>query len=312
MRSNLSNRWAASNPIVLHQALMRKDHQGPHEYDRKPRSGTPLSTTPLLQARRAMLRAVAVAFLSAVCSGAQNAPPPGGTNHIVVMKQVHFNPPEIIVKRGDTVEWKNDDIFSHTVTAEDGSFDSGLIDPGHSWQMTFTNTRTVAYHCRPHPNMHAMLIVQGASNAAQSTGAMLKWSPPRTPQEFHPILVNFTAALLPLAFLSDVLGRIFRVRSFHHAAWWTVLYAAAITPFTAAAGWWWKLTQGSDLPAKLITVHQWLGTASVVLFVILATWRWRIHKRDAAPSFSYLTFAAIVVLAVVYQGSLGGKMVFGK
>jgi plastocyanin/uncharacterized membrane protein len=279
---------------------------------RMPRSGALLSTTPLLQARRAMLRAVAVAFLSAACLVAQDPAHAGGTNHVVVMKQVHFSPSKITVKRGDTVVWKNDDIFSHTVTAEDGSFDSGLIDPGHSWQMTFTNTQTVAYHCRPHPNMQATLMVQEPSGAAQSTGAMLKWSPPRTPQEFHPILVNFTAALLPLALLSDVLGRIFRLRSFHHAAWWTVLYAAVITPFTAAAGWWWKLTQGSDLPAKLITVHQWLGTATVGLFVILAIWRWKIHKQDAAPNFPYLTFAAIVVLALVYQGSLGGKMVFGK
>ena len=91
-----------------------------------------------------------------------------------------------------------------------------------------------------------------------------------------------------------------------------VLYAAVITPLTAAAGWWWKITLGSDLPAKLITVHQWLGTATAGLFVMLAIWRWRIHTRDAAPNFAYLTFMLIVVLAVVYQGSLGGRMVFGK
>jgi uncharacterized membrane protein len=124
--------------------------------------------------------------------------------------------------------------------------------------------------------------------------------------------VNFTAALLPLALLSDILGRIFRRQSFHHAAWWMVLYAALITPLTAAAGWWWKSTQGSALPAKVITVHEWLGTTAVVLFVILAIWRWKIYKRDASPSVAYLTYAVIVVLALVYQGSLGGRMVFGK
>ena len=36
------------------------------------------------------------------------------------------------------------------------------------------------------------------------------------------------------------------------------------------------------------------------------------RTRDAAPNFAYLTFMLIVVLAVVYQGSLGGRMVFGK
>src|SRR5437763_1170354 len=240
---------------------MRRSQQHPDEYHGTPRSGAPLTTPPLLQGRRFLLRAVAVAFLSVVCFGAQEAGPASETNHIVFIKQAHFNPPQMTVKPGDTVEWKNDDIFAHTVTADDGSFDSGLIDPSHSWQMTFTKTQTVAYHCRPHPNMHAALIVQGAAeqspNGALGSRATLRWSPPRTPEEFHPILVNFTAALLPLALLSDILGRVSRRQSFHHAGWWMVFYAAVVTPLTAVAGWWWKLTQGSALPAKLIALHQW-------------------------------------------------------
>jgi len=265
---------------------------------------------------RKLLRPLAVAFLSAVCLGAQDARPVSATNPIIVMRQLNFNPPQITVKAGGTVEWRNEDIFSHTVTADDGSFDSGLIEPGHSWQMTFKNAGTAAYHCRPHPNMKAKLVVLGANeqsaDGAIGSPATLKWSPPRTPEEFHPILVNFTAALLPLALLSDILGLTFRRQSFHNAAWWMSLYAAVITPFTAAAGWWWRRAQGSALPAKLIAVHQWLGTAAVVLLVALAIWRWSIHKRDAAPSFPYLMLAAIAVLALVYQGSLGGRMVFGK
>jgi len=269
-----------------------------------------------LQARIYVLTAVA-AVLSAVCLMAQDAQPAGAANPIVVIKQLHFNPPQMTVRAGETVEWKNEDIFSHTVTADDGSFDSGLIDPGKSWQRTFKQAGTVGYHCRPHPNMRAALVIQGtnetgASANVASGGATLKWSPPTEPKELHPILVNFTAALLPLALLSDILGRIFRRQSFHHAAWWMVLYAAVITPFTAAAGWWWRLTEGSALPAKLIAVHEWLGTTAVVLFVVLAFWRWSIHKRETSPNWVYLTYALIVVLALVYQGFLGGRMVFGK
>jgi uncharacterized membrane protein len=91
-----------------------------------------------------------------------------------------------------------------------------------------------------------------------------------------------------------------------------VLYAAVITQLTAAAGWWWKVTAGSALPAKLITVHQWLGSTAVVLFAVLGIWRWSIHKHDRSPSFAYLAVATIAVLALVYQGSLGGRMLFGK
>jgi hypothetical protein len=45
---------------------------------------------------------------------------------------------------------------------------------------------------------------------------------------------------------------------------------------------------------------------------VLAAWLWRIHKRGASPSLEYLTCELIAVLALVYQGSLGGKMLFEK
>jgi|SRR5215469_2844177 len=305
---------------------MSRHQQHPHKYRSRSEAVFRELTfshvaPPLLHGCKIILAAVAVAVLCALGLGAQGAKPASGTNHTVVIKQMHFDPSQQTVQAGETVEWKNEDIFSHTVTADDGSFDSGLIDPGHSWQRTFKSAQTLAYHCRPHPNMRATLMVQGATEQGgqtKTTGtdagstATLKWSPPRRPQEFHPILVNFTAALLPLSLLSDILGRIFRRQSFHHAAWWMVMYAALITPLTAAAGWWWRLTAGSALPAKLITVHQWLGTAAVLLFAALAIWRWCIHKRDTSPGLAYLTFALIAVLALVYQGSLGGRMVFGQ
>ena len=303
---------------------MSRSHQ--HQHDHRSRYSTRVRDLifsrlgPLrLQAREFILAVVAVAVVSAVWLDAQ---PANGAGHIVIIKQMHFDPSRVTVRAENTVQWKNEDIFSHTVTADDGSFDSGLIAPGHSWQMTFKSAQTVAYHCRPHPNMTATLIVQGkteqgahaqtGTGAGEENPATLKWSPPTAPEQFHPILVNFTAALLPLSLLSDILGRIFRRHSLHHAAWWLVLYAAIITPLTAAAGWWWKLTAGSSLPSKLITMHQWLGTSAAVLFAVLAFWRWNTHRRGASPSLAYLTCALAAVLALVYQGSLGGRMVFGR
>lgn len=240
----------------------------------------------------------------------------------VIIKQMRFQPSALNVKQGDTVEWKNEDIFVHTVTAYDGTFDSGLIAPGSSWKTTIGKTGTIAYHCRPHPNMTAQLLVQQPGEHAQSEhGAAhheaeelgsLRWSLPKRPDEIHPILVNFTAALLPLALLSDLLGRIFRRQMLHAAGLWMMVYEAAITPLTVAAGWWWKSRQASALPAKLIMVHQWLGTTAGVLFILLAAWRWKFHKRDMPPSSTYLLTAAVVLLALIYQGSLGGAMVFGR
>src|SRR5690348_14652506 len=139
-------------------------------YHCTPRSRVPFMRPPQLQAHIYILAAVA-AVLSAVCVRAQDAQPGGAANHIVIIRQVHFNPPQMAVKAGETVEWNNEDIFSHTVTADDGSFDSGLIDPGHSWQRTFQTTQTLAYHCGPHPNMKATLLVQKAGEEGTRANA---------------------------------------------------------------------------------------------------------------------------------------------
>src|SRR5438067_802217 len=81
-----------------------------------------------------------------------------------------------------------------------------------------------------------------------------------TPPPLHPILVNFTAALLPASFLSDLLGVVLRKEALKSAGWWTLLYAATVTPVTAVAGWLWMRSMG-DMDHSEMSVHKWLGTA---------------------------------------------------
>ena len=61
---------------------------------------------------------------------------------------------------GTTIEWTNQDPLAHTVTANDGSFDSGLIQPGDKWSYTFTAPGTFDYFCTPHPFMKAVVVVR--------------------------------------------------------------------------------------------------------------------------------------------------------
>ncbi len=131
------------------------------------------------------------------------------------------------------------------------------------------------------------------------------------PDHIHPILVNFTAALVPASFASDVFGCTFRKHSLHVAAWWTLIYATALTPLTALAGLLWKKSVGSALPPETIMIHQWLGISLAIALIILAIWRWSIYARSEAPGVLYILLAFIVVLALVWQGTLGGEMVFG-
>jgi plastocyanin len=70
-----------------------------------------------------------------------------------------FGPREVRVKVGARVRWVNDDQVQHSVTADDGAFDSGLIDPGRTFERVFDRPGTYSYHCTPHPFMQARVIV---------------------------------------------------------------------------------------------------------------------------------------------------------
>ena len=100
---------------------------------------------------------LAVAFLGTASGQTHKQSSP--VQH-VVMKSFQFQPAELTVKAGTTVEWKNDDIVPHTVTADDGTFRSGKIQPGKTWTYKPAKPGTFSYTCTPHPNMHGKLIVK--------------------------------------------------------------------------------------------------------------------------------------------------------
>jgi plastocyanin len=49
------------------------------------------------------------------------------------------------------VKWVNNGQHNHTVTATDGSWDSGNIAPGQTFTRTFTAPGTFSYKCSLHP-----------------------------------------------------------------------------------------------------------------------------------------------------------------
>ena len=71
-----------------------------------------------------------------------------------------FTPATITVTAGTMVTWTNNDNMTHTVTADDNSFDSGNLTSGSNYSRTFSVAGTYPYHCTIHPNMIAKVIVQ--------------------------------------------------------------------------------------------------------------------------------------------------------
>lgn len=77
-----------------------------------------------------------------------------------------FNPGTIEVPVGSTVTWTNTGAAPHTVTSDDGAFDSGALQPGDTFSATFSAPGTFAYHCDIHPAMTATVVVTGSASAA--------------------------------------------------------------------------------------------------------------------------------------------------
>jgi plastocyanin len=88
------------------------------------------------------------AATSAPTTASSAAPTPASTGGAANFYQIRSKAfPSITVVEGSTVTWTNADTGEHTVTADDGSFDSGKIAPGSTFQRTFQAAAAVKYHC---------------------------------------------------------------------------------------------------------------------------------------------------------------------
>ena len=70
-----------------------------------------------------------------------------------------YSPMELEVKVGTTVTWTNMDYVPHTVTADNGAFDSGMMANGAQFSFTFNEPGTYTYVCTYHPNMTGTVVV---------------------------------------------------------------------------------------------------------------------------------------------------------
>ena len=100
------------------------------------------------------------ASAAAPSAAAPSEAPAAGGGDAVTIKNFAFGPASLSVAAGSSVTWTNDDSTAHTVTADDGSFDSSSIAPGSTFSQTFDTAGTFAYHCSIHPNMTATIEVQ--------------------------------------------------------------------------------------------------------------------------------------------------------
>jgi plastocyanin len=120
----------------------------------------------------AVAASVVALLLAAGPAASQHGADHGGRQADAHLAFNSVSPPHIDVLVGDTVKWTNDSVRTHTVTADDGSFDSGRFGIGGTYMRMFDATGDWAYHCVLHPSIrgdvavHRLLLSAPAAPAA--------------------------------------------------------------------------------------------------------------------------------------------------
>jgi plastocyanin len=70
-----------------------------------------------------------------------------------------YQPAGLTVGLGQTVIWRSESLDQHTVTSTEGLFDSGVLNIGNTFSVTFTKAGTFDYKCTIHPTMHGSVLV---------------------------------------------------------------------------------------------------------------------------------------------------------
>jgi len=70
-----------------------------------------------------------------------------------------FRPARLEIAAGTTVVWINRGQVLHSVTAQDGSFDSAPFESGERRAITFSRAGTFPFRCTPHPFMTGTVVV---------------------------------------------------------------------------------------------------------------------------------------------------------
>lgn len=79
----------------------------------------------------------------------------------ITLQSMAFGVVPADLRVGDAIEWVNADIFRHSATAKDGSFDVDLA-PKARGRIILRRAGAVVFYCRYHPGMTGRLTVGAA------------------------------------------------------------------------------------------------------------------------------------------------------
>jgi len=75
---------------------------------------------------------------------------------------------EVTIPNDTSVTWTNQDSALHTATADNGSFDTGIIPIDANATVKITGSGKLEYHCTIHPWMQGTITVVSSSGYSNS------------------------------------------------------------------------------------------------------------------------------------------------
>lgn len=143
------------------------------------RPGLPTTRRLALHATVATAMVAASTLLGGSATGA--APATGdvttsATQASVTMGDDFFEPGNVTIDEGGSVTWTNtgDD---HTVTANNGSFNSGNMVDGDTYSRVFNNAGSFDYVCAYHSDMRGTVVVNAVSAPAPVVARIVSFGP---------------------------------------------------------------------------------------------------------------------------------------
>ena len=132
--------------------------------------------------------------------------------------------------------------------------------------------------------------------------------------KLHPAIVHFPIALISVAAIFAVLSLFIYKDLFKKIAFWNLLIgtigalAAVVTGLMEL-----KHLVHDDAIHIILEKHEFTGFGILILSITLLTWHWiRKNKFGKKEYNAWVLFLVLGLALVIYQGYLGGRMVFEK
>ena len=94
--------------------------------------------------------------------------------------QFYYQPKEVTIPNDTSLTWINQDSALHTATADNGSFDPGIIPIDFNATVEITGSGKLGYHCTIHPWMQGTITVVSSSGYSSSQQNQLQHPGPKS------------------------------------------------------------------------------------------------------------------------------------